>query len=53
MFAEETLELSSGLETVGLSDDGETCPKLFDAVSKNSAGAGIARDMMKACKKSA
>lgn len=48
MFAEESLELSPELDTVGLSDDAETCLKVFDALSKNSPGARIARDMMKA-----
>ncbi|KAK9444983.1 hypothetical protein VB005_01444 [Metarhizium brunneum] len=48
MFAEESLELSPELDTVGLSDDAETCLKVFDALSKNSPGAKIARDMMKA-----
>ncbi|KAL7932560.1 fungal-specific transcription factor domain-containing protein [Trichoderma chlorosporum] len=50
MFAESTLELSSEFDTAGLSDDAETCLKVFDALSINSPGARIARDMMKALK---
>ncbi|KAL7891940.1 fungal-specific transcription factor domain-containing protein [Trichoderma sp. SZMC 28014] len=50
MFAESTFELSSELDTAGLSDDAETCLKVFDALSINSPGARIARDMMKALK---
>lgn len=49
MFAEATLE-SSEFDTDGLSDDAETCLKVFDALSINSPGARIARDMMKALK---
>lgn len=50
MFAEATLELSSEFDTAGLSDDAETCLKVFDALSIKSPGARIARDMMKALK---
>ncbi|KAL9476095.1 hypothetical protein ACSS6W_005936 [Trichoderma asperelloides] len=50
IFAESTLELSSEFDTAGLSDDAETCLKVFDALSVNSPGARIARDMMKTLK---
>lgn len=50
MFAEATLELSSEFDIAGLSDDAETCLKVFDALSINSPGARIAQDMIKALK---
>lgn len=50
IFAQARNESSIEFETASLYDDAETCLKVFDALSINSPGAGIARDMMKALK---
>lgn len=40
------------LSAEGLSDDAETCLQVFEALSANSTGARIARDMMEKLKES-
>lgn len=50
IFAQATQVSSLEFDTAGLYDDAETCLKVFDALSVNSPGARIARDMMKALK---
>ncbi|KJZ78777.1 hypothetical protein HIM_01550 [Hirsutella minnesotensis 3608] len=50
IFAQATHEPCPEFDTAGLYDDAGTCLKVFEALSNNSAGARIARDMMKALK---
>lgn len=43
-------EPSAEYDIAGLYDDAETCLKVFDALSSQSSGARVARDMMNALK---
>ena len=49
-FIQTTDEVASEFDPAGISDDAETCLKVFEALSANSKAARIARDMMEGLK---
>lgn len=50
LFTQQADDGTDGLNAEGLSDDAETCMRVFEALSTNSTGARIARDMMEKLK---
>lgn len=50
IFAQHGEDDTDGLDAASTSDDAETCLKVFEALSANSTGARIARDMMERLK---
>ncbi|KAL5603869.1 hypothetical protein FOVSG1_006619 [Fusarium oxysporum f. sp. vasinfectum] len=50
IFSQQTEDALDGFDAAGISDDAETCLKVFEALSVNSTGARIARDMMEGLK---
>ncbi|KAF4498475.1 transcriptional activator acu-15 [Fusarium agapanthi] len=50
MFSQQTGDALDGFDAAGISDDAETCLRVFEALSVNSKGARIARDMMEGLK---
>ena len=52
LFTQQADDGVDGLSAEGLSDDAETCLRVFEALSTNSTGARIARDMVEKLKES-
>ncbi|KAF5707185.1 transcriptional activator acu-15 [Fusarium mundagurra] len=50
IFSQQTGDALDGFDADGISDDAETCLRVFEALSVNSKGARIARDMMEGLK---
>ncbi|KAH7481182.1 hypothetical protein FOMA001_g8935 [Fusarium oxysporum f. sp. matthiolae] len=50
IFSQQTGDALDGFDAAGISDDAETCLRVFEALSVNSTGARIARDMMEGLK---
>ncbi|KAF5232139.1 hypothetical protein FANTH_13136 [Fusarium anthophilum] len=50
IFSQQTGDALDGFDAAGISDDAETCLRVFEALSVNSKGARIARDMMEGLK---
>lgn len=50
IFSQQTGDALEGFDAAGISDDAETCLRVFEALSVNSKGARIARDMMEGLK---
>lgn len=50
IFTQQTEDALDGFDAAGISDDAETCLRVFEALSVNSTGARIARDMMEGLK---
>ncbi|EWG55241.1 hypothetical protein FVEG_13272 [Fusarium verticillioides 7600] len=50
IFSQQTGDALEGFDADGISDDAETCLRVFEALSVNSKGARIARDMMEGLK---
>lgn len=50
IFTQQTQDALDGFDAAGISDDAETCLRVFEALSVNSTGARIARDMMEGLK---
>ncbi|KAF4449888.1 hypothetical protein F53441_6893 [Fusarium austroafricanum] len=50
IFSQQTEDTLDGFDAAGISDDAETCLRVFEALSINSTGARVARDMMEGLK---
>lgn len=50
IFTQHSEGTFDGMDAASTSDDAETCLKVFEALSANSAGARMARDMMERLK---
>ena len=50
IFTQHAENAADGLDAASICDDAETCLGVFEALSANSTGAGIARDMMERLK---